>query len=81
MTFTITQVGVLLGKSAATLRSWERRGEFAYPRKGTDRALSPECVQDLAAFAYFAGRISQRRHRLVHAMMLLQEQLIEEEME
>lgn len=70
--FTVTDAARFLGKSAVTIRSWERQGLLKLPRdlKG-DRKLSPEEVRTVAQKAHQLGRISQSRLRLIEATVTL----------
>lgn len=78
-TFTISDLGRLLGKSPVTLRGWEDRGLVSIPRdQSGDRKLGCEDIRTVADRAYELGRINRRRTDLVHATMTLIE-LIESE--
>lgn len=75
-TFTISDLGRLLGKSPVTLRGWEDRGLVSIPRdQSGDRKLGCGDVRTIADQALALGRISRRRANLVHATMTLMEQI------
>lgn len=75
-TFTITDLGLFLGKSPVTLRGWERDGLITLPRdSGGDRKLSTEDVRVVTRVAHVLGRISTKRRRLIDATMTLLEYL------
>lgn len=74
MTFrlTISDVGVFLGKSPVTLRSWERKGLLTMPRVGGKRVLSVKDVLAVAEIAYRHHRITNERWFLIReALMVL----------
>lgn len=76
-TFTVTDLGQFLGKSAVTLRGWERQGLIVLPRDpGGDRKLTAEEVRQAGRTARKLGRISERRLRIVESTVTLL-QLIE----
>jgi len=75
-TFTISDLGRLLGKSPVTLRGWEDRGLVDFPRDPSgDRKLICEDIHEVADRALGLGRINRRRANLVHAAMTLIEQI------
>ncbi len=75
-TFTISDLGRLLGKSPVTLRGWENRGLVDIPRdQSGDRKLTCADIRTIADRAYELGRINRRRANLVHATMTLIEQI------
>lgn len=75
-TFTISDLGRLLGKSPVTLRGWEDRGLVSIPRdQSGDRKLTCEDIRKIADRAFELGRINHRRSNLVHATMTLIEQI------
>lgn len=76
--FTVTEAARFLGKSAVTLRMWERRGLVAMPRLGTDRRFSIRDLRELAAWAHSTNRIGTDRLHLVEAGLTVLE-LIESE--
>jgi predicted site-specific integrase-resolvase len=70
--FTVTDLARFLGKSAVTLRTWERNGLVDLPRdSGGDRKLSAEDVRRVAKTAYELGRINLHRLHLVDATVTL----------
>lgn len=77
--FTVTDLARFLGKSAVTLRTWERQGLVEIPRDpGGDRKLTAQEVRDVATVAHKLGRITPRRlDQIACAVIVLQ--LIEEE--
>lgn len=75
--FTVVDLGRFIGKSAVTLRGWERQGLIDLPRdSGGDRKLTSEDVRKVARIARKLGRISERRLRIVESAVTLL-QLIE----
>lgn len=76
-TFTITDLARFLGKSAVTLRGWEKQGLITFPREGSDRKMTLAEVSELAGRAHELKRISAKRLRLVNATVTLLE-IIEE---
>jgi hypothetical protein len=75
-TFTISDLGRLLGKSPVTLRGWEDKGLVDIPRdQSGDRKLTCADIRTIADRAYELGRINRRRANLVHATMTLIEQI------
>jgi len=75
-TFTITDLGRLLGKSPVTLRGWEDKGLVDIPRDPSgDRKLGCEDIRKFADRAFQLGRINHRRANLVYATMTLMEQI------
>lgn len=76
--FTVTDAARFLGKSAVTLRMWERRGLYVMPRLGSDRRYSCTDMRELAAWCRISGRITPaRQHKIEAALTLLE--LIESE--
>jgi hypothetical protein len=71
--FTISDFGILLGKSPVTLRQWERKGLIRFPRVGNDRRLSTGQARVLARYARTLGRITEDRLLLVEAAITLLE--------
>lgn len=63
--FSISDLGIFLGKSPVTIRAWERKGLLTLPRVGTNRALTSQQVLEVAVLAHHAGRISQDRLDLI----------------
>ena len=75
-TFTISDLGRLLGKSPVTLRGWEDKGLVDIPRdQSGDRKLGCQDVRTVADRAFSLGRVSRRRVNLVHATMTMMEQI------
>ena len=70
--FTVTDLARFLGKSAVTIRGWERQGLVDLPRdSGGDRKLSLDDVVSTAHLAKRLGRITDNRLRLVEAACTL----------
>lgn len=75
-TFTITDVGRMLGKSPVTLRGWEDKGLVTIPRdKSNDRKFRCKDVHIITDKAFELGCINRRRANLVHATMTMMEQI------
>lgn len=75
-TFTISDLGRLLGKSPVTLRGWENRGLVDIPRdQSGDRKLGCTDIRTITDRAYELGRINRRRANLVYATMTMIEQI------
>lgn len=71
-TFTVTDLARFLGKSAVTMRQWERQGLVAFSRdSGGDRKLDAEEVRSVARTARDLGRITERRLRIVEATVTM----------
>lgn len=71
-TFTVTDVARFLGKSAVTMRQWERQGLVSFPRdSGGDRKLSAAEVRAVARVARDLGRITEHRLQIVEATVTL----------
>jgi DNA-binding transcriptional MerR regulator len=67
--FTVTDLARFLGKSAVTIRGWEKRGLIELPRdSGGDRKLTLEDVRGTARIARGLSRITERRLELVEAV-------------
>jgi DNA-binding transcriptional MerR regulator len=67
--FTVTDLARFLGKSAVTIRGWERQGLISLPRDpGGDRKLSAEDVRVAAQRARELGRINEQRLQMVEAI-------------
>jgi len=70
--FTVTDLARFLGKSAVTLRGWERQGLVVFPRDpGGDRKFSLTDVRQVANAAHELGRINLQRLRLVDASVTM----------
>jgi DNA-binding transcriptional MerR regulator len=77
--FTVTDLALFLGKSAVTLRGWERKGLISLPRdSGGDRKLTTTDVRAVARTARELGRISEYRLRLIETAITMM-QIIEGE--
>jgi hypothetical protein len=75
-TFTISDLGRLLGKSPVTLRGWEDRGLVNIPRDSSgDRKLGCTDIRAVTDKAFDLGRINRHRANLVYATMTLMEQI------
>lgn len=71
-TFTITDVARFLGKSAVTLRGWERQGLIDFPRDdGGDRKFTIDDVRATARIARELGRVPAQRLELIGASLTL----------
>lgn len=78
-TFSITDIALLLGKSPVTLRSWETKGFYVFPRDGRgDRFLDTNGIRDIAKLARDNSRISQHRLDLINSAMTMLEILQQE---
>lgn len=77
--FTVTDAARFLGKSAVTLRMWERRGLYSMPRLGSDRRFSCTDMRELTAWAMVSGRISPDRQHKVEATLTLLEMIESED--
>lgn len=76
--YSISDCAIFLGKAGVTLRSWERKGEYTFPRHGSDRQLDSQQMRELARWARSAGRISEDRLRRVEAALTMME-IVEDE--
>ena len=75
-TFTISDLGRLLGKSPVTLRGWDDQGLVNIPRdQSGDRKLTCDAIRTITDKAFDLGRINRHRANLVHATMTLMEQI------
>lgn len=63
--FSISGVGVFLGKSPVTIRAWERKGLVSLPRVGANRSLTVPDLREVAQIAFHAGRITGDRLYLI----------------
>lgn len=71
-TFTVTDLARFLGKSAVTIRGWERKGLIDLPRdSGGDRKLAPEDVRSAATIAFQLGRISEWRLQIIESTVTM----------
>jgi predicted site-specific integrase-resolvase len=70
--FTVTDLARFLGKSAVTIRGWERQGLISLPRDPNgDRRFAPDDVRVAAKRAHELGRINLKRLHLVEAAVTL----------
>lgn len=77
--FTVTDLARFLGKSAVTIRSWDKKGLIYIPRdSGGDRRLNAEDVRETAKTARHLGRINEHRLHLVEAAVTIIEQIEKE---
>ena len=77
--FTITDLARFLGKSSVTLRGWERKGLFDFPRDPSgDRKFTTTDIRDAAHKARKLKRISNQRLQYIEASVTMLE-LIERE--
>ena len=75
-TFTISDLGRLIGKSPVTLRNWDDRGLVNIPRDSSgNRKLTCTDIREITDKAFDHKRINRRRANLVHATMTLMEQI------
>ena len=65
--FTVTDLARFLGKSAVTIRGWERQGLVTIPREGNERKLTVDEVREVAKRAFHLDRINRHRLDLVEA--------------
>lgn len=72
--FTITDLGICLGKSPVTIRAWERKGEVTIPRdKSGNRKLTIKDIVMLADAANHNKRLSNARlYQIKQAMIALE---------
>jgi DNA-binding transcriptional MerR regulator len=77
--FTVTDLARFLGKSSVTLRGWERKGLFTFPRDGSgDRKFSTSDIREIARRAKDLKRISNQRLQYIEASVTML-QMIERE--
>lgn len=77
--FTVTDLARFLGKSSVTLRGWERKGLFSFPRDSSgDRKFSTSDIREIAKQARDLKRISNQRLQYVEACVTML-QMIERE--
>lgn len=70
--FTVTDLAVFLGKSAVTIRGWERQALINLPRdSGGDRKLNVSDIRSVSKWAREAGRITLTRYRWIEATCTL----------
>lgn len=67
--FTITDLARFLGKSAVTLRGWERQELIELPRdSGGERKLHVDEIRDVAKTAFRLERITRNRLDMIEAV-------------
>lgn len=72
--FTISDLSRFLGKSAVTLRGWERDGLISFPRNGRgDRRFSVENLRDVLRQPVVRERVDPNRIRIIEAAITLLE--------
>lgn len=77
--FTVSDAARFIGKSAVTVRGWERRGDVILPRDPNgDRRFYAADIRKLALTARSLGRINEQRLNYVEAAVTLLE-IIEQE--
>lgn len=69
--FTVTDLARFLGKSAVTLRGWERQGLIELPRLGNERKMDVDQVREVAKSAFHLKRITRHRLDMVEAVCTL----------
>jgi len=70
--FTITDLARFLGKSAVTLRGWERQGLISFPRdEGGDRKFTIDDIRAAARVAHELRRVACPRLELIEATLTL----------
>lgn len=66
--FTVTDLARFLGKSAVTIRTWERQGKIELPRDtGDNRKLTVDEVRKVAKIAFHLKRINRNRLDMIEA--------------
>jgi DNA-binding transcriptional MerR regulator len=66
--FTVTDLARFLGKSAVTIRTWERQGKIELPRDtGDNRKLTVAEVRKVAKIAFHLKRINRCRLDMIEA--------------
>jgi len=79
--FTVTDLARFLGKSSVTLRGWERKGLFDFPRDPSgDRKFSTTDIREIALKTRGLKRISNQRLQYIEACVTML-QIIERENE
>lgn len=76
--FSISDLGIFLGKSPVTIRAWERKGLMTLPRVGANRSLRTTDVRAVARTAHVAGRITMERHEVINEALAVLEDLEQE---
>lgn len=72
--FTISDLARLLGKSAVTLRGWERQGLVLFPRnRRGDRRFSVDDLRDVLRSRVVQDRVPEQRIRIIEATLTLLE--------
>lgn len=66
--FTVTDLARFLGKSAVTIRTWERQGKIQLPRdSGENRKLTVDDLREVAKIAFHLKRINRYRLNMIEA--------------
>lgn len=66
--FTVTDLARFLGKSAVTIRTWERQGKIELPRdSGDNRKLTVDDLREAAKTAFHLKRINRCRLDMIEA--------------
>lgn len=72
--FTISDLGRILGKSPVTLRSWERQGLISYPRNGRgDRRFDLDGLRRTLREPIVIERVDEARIRMAEAAITILE--------
>lgn len=72
--FTITDLGRILGKSPVTLRGWEHQGLISFPRNGRgDRQFTLDGLRQTLLSPVVRERVPDARLRLAEAAITLLE--------
>lgn len=67
--FTVTDLARFLGKSAVTIRGWERQALIELPRdSGGERKLTVDEVREVAKTAFHLERITRTRLDMIEAI-------------
>lgn len=75
-TFTVTDLARFLGKSPVTLRSWEKKGLFDFPRDSSgDRKFTTFDIRESARKARSLKRISNQRLQYIEACVTMLEMI------
>ncbi len=69
--FTITDLARFLGKSAVTIRGWEKQGLIELPRLGNERKMDVDEIREVAKVAFHLGRITRHRLDMIEAACTL----------
>lgn len=72
--FTITDLGLFLGKAPVTLRGWERQGIVSYPRDSRgDRTFGVDDIRAVLGASEVRRRIPRDRLKLIEATLTILE--------